>query len=146
MGDVTHLSKLAIQEVRDEPNEARDRQLIPATYVYTAQALAVDSVFFTANRKCRVGAIRGVPVIAGTDVGAVTGQIRKCTGTQAPSAGVLLHTGTFDLKGTINTVVALALTATLADLELAVGDRLAFDLTGVSTAAVGNVTVDLVPV
>lgn len=146
MGEPTHLSKVTIQEVRDEPNEERDRQLIQAKYDYTAQALAVDTVFFIANRKCRVAAIRFVPVIAGTDVGAVTAVIRKCTGTQAPSAGVALMTGSFDLKGTINTVVLATLTATLADRELAVGDRLAFDLTGVSTAAVGNVTVDLIPV
>lgn len=146
MGEVTHLSKVTIQEARDEVNEERDRQIAQAFYTYTAQALAVDCVFFTANRKYRVAAIRFTPVIAGTDAGAVTAQIRKCTGTQAPAAGVVLHTGTFDLKGTINTPVAATLTGTLADREIAIGDRLAFDLTGVSTAAVGNVTVDLIPV
>lgn len=146
MGEVSHLTKIAIQESRSEVNEARDRMLEQAGYHYDAADLAVDSVFYIAQRPYRVNAIRAVPVIAGTDVGAVTAQIRKLTGTQAPSAGVLLHTGTFDLKGTINTVVSLTLTATAADLELAAGDRIAFDLTGLSTAAVGYVAVDLIPI
>ncbi len=146
MGEVTHLSKLAIQEVRDEANEARDRQIATVEYGWSGTSLAVDTAFFVASRKWRVAAIRFVPVIAGTDVGAVTGVVRKCTGVQAPAAGVALHAGSFDLKGAINTVVAAALTAVAADLELAIGDRLAFDLTGVSTAAVGIVSVDLIPI
>lgn len=147
MGDVSHLSKLTIQEVRDEVNEARDRQIKTAEFVAQANAQVVDAAFFIAQRKWRVAAIREIHGTAGTDAGAVGARVRKATGTQAPSAGVALHTADFDLKAAINTGQVGTLTATAADLELAVGDRLAADIVGVATAVAGLVIeVDLIPV
>lgn len=147
MGDVSHLSKLTIQEVRDEVNEARDRQIKTAEFVAQANAQVVDAAFFIAQRKWRVAAIREIHGTLGTDAGAVGARVRKATGTQAPSAGVALHTADFDLKAAINTGQVGTLTATAADLELAVGDRLAADIVGVATAVAGLVIeVDLIPV
>ena len=50
-----------------------------------------------------------------------------------------------NLKGTANTNQVLTLTATSADLDLASGDALALDFTGVLTSATGAVMVGLAP-
>ncbi len=113
----------------------------------TAPVLAttVDTTLFIADTAYEIESLEYVPTVAGTDAGAVTLAVMKCTGTQAPSAGTLTHTGTANLKGTIHTVQALALSATVANTRLADGDRLAIDVTGVLTAAVGQLTVVLRP-
>lgn len=116
-------------------------------FVAQANAQVVDSAFLIAQRKWKVAAIRQIHGTAGTDAGAVGARVRKATGTQAPSAGVALHTADFDLKAAVNTAQVGTLTATAADLELAVGDRLAADIVGVATAVAGLVIeVDLIPV
>lgn len=106
-------------------------------FVAAPNAAVVDSAFFTADQAYTVVAIDEIHSTAGTDAGAVNVMPRKATGTQSPSAGVALLTGSFDLKGTINTRVAGTLTATSADLDLAAGDRLCADITGVITAVAG---------
>lgn len=104
----------------------------------------VDQVIYIANAPVKVVAIREAHGVAGNDAGAVTLDVKKCTGTQAPSAGTTVLTSTVNLKGTANTVVAPALTATTANLALAAGDRLALDYTGVITSLAGvNVTLTL---
>lgn len=66
--------------------------------------------------------------------------VRKCTGTQAATAGTTVLTGTVALNGTANTPVAGTLTSTAATLQLAGGpvsapvfDRLAIVLSGTLT-------------
>lgn len=105
----------------------------------------IDEVFFVADRPVRVKDIRARVQVAGSDAGAVTAQIRKAPSGTAPSGGTVLHTGTINLKGTVDANQVLTLSATATDLELAAGDALALDATGVTTAARGNVTVTLVP-
>ena len=116
-----------------------------AEYVWSATGLAVDSSFFVAIVTFEVVGITARVDVAGTDAGAVTAQIRKAPSGTAVASGTLLHTGTINLKGTANTNQTLTLSATPSDLQLAVGDCIGFDLTGVSTAAVGCVTVRLRP-
>ena len=100
-----------------------------------AQAGSVaDQLFFIAPEPLEVVEIHEVHGTAGTDGSAVTATVRKCTGTQALTAGVDLLSTTINLKGTANTVQSPALTATAADLQLAAGDRLSFDATGTTTA------------
>lgn len=112
-------------------------QVLSVSFVAAANASVLDTAFFIANEAYTVTSIREIHGTLGTDAGAVTLQVTKATGTQAPSAGVALLAATVDLKGTINTALNPALTATAADLDLAAGNRLAVDITGVTTAVAG---------
>lgn len=102
-------------------------------------------VFFVAPFACEVVSVRESHETAGTDAGAVTLDIEKLTGTQAPDAGVAVLGATkINLKGTANTVQAPALTGTTADKQLAAGDRLCLKDAGTLTAVAGvAVTVEL---
>ena len=118
-------------------------ELVVAQYVYTAQSLAVDCPFYIADRSVTVLSINLRVEIAGTDAGAVTCQIRKVASGTAVASGTVLHSGTGNLKGTAATNQAITLSTTASDLTLPSGTALGFDLTGISTAAVGCVTVVL---
>ena len=85
-------------------------------------------------------------LVVGSDGSAVTAVIKKAPSGTAIASGTALHTGSADLKGTINTNQALTLSATPADLVLAAGDAVGIDCTGTMTAARGVVTVTLEPV
>lgn len=74
---------------------------------------------------------------AGSDGGAVTLQVVKMTGTQAPSAGAAMLATAFNCKGTALTVQGGALTGTAANLLLNAGDRIGLDYTGTLTALAG---------
>ena len=88
-------------------------------------------------------AITATVEVAGTDAGAVTAVIRKAPSGTALASGTALHSGSINLKGTAATNQALTLSTTSGVVNLAAGDRLAFDLTGVMTSAVGSVTVHM---
>lgn len=105
----------------------------------------VDTSFFVADRAYVVKGIRGVVDVVGSDAGAVTAQIRKVASGTALASGTLLHTGTFNLKGTAATNQTLTLSTTASDLTIPAGTRIALDVTGVTTAAVGCITVTLAP-
>jgi hypothetical protein len=112
------------------------------TYSGPAAADAVDIPIFIADRAYEVVSIKEVHGTAGGAGAAVVA--KKCTGTQAASAGAALHTGSIDLTATANTVITPTLTATAADLVLAAGDRVALDFSGTISPLAGmNVTVVL---
>ena len=115
-----------------------------ATCIY--ETTAVSNHFFIADRAYRVTGIRGRPRVAGSDGGAVTATIEKCPSGTAIGSGTDLHTGTYDLKGTADTDQDLTLSGTVATLKLAAGDALSMVITGTTTAAVGAVTVTMVPI
>lgn len=106
-----------------------------------ANAALADGAMYTARRAVRVIRIDEVHATTGTDTGAVTLDVKKQTGTQDPTQGVSVLSSTFNLKATANTVVSktagAGLTVTAADRELAAGNRLSFDFTGVLTAVAG---------
>ena len=110
--------------------------------IYGADAATAGNygVFWIVPFECVISEIREVHQTLGTDVGAVTLQIEKLTGTQALDAGVPCLATAFNLKGTINTVNTGTLTTVPADIRLTRGDRLAMDDDGTLTA-VANVTV-----
>ena len=108
-------------------------------------ATSVDMVMFTASRACVVTGIIGRVDTAGTDAGAVTAQVRKVSSGTALTAGTVLHTGTYNLKGTANANQVLALSTTDGALRLAAGDSIAIDFTGVLTAAAGCISVTCAP-
>jgi len=112
---------------------------VPAVLAGVAPATAANfGPFFVAPVACEVVSVREAHTTAGTDGGAVTLDIEKLTGTQAPGSGVAVLGATkVDLKGTINAVQAPALTGTAADKVLAVGDRLSLKLTGAPAVVAG---------
>lgn len=106
-------------------------------------ATSVDKVSFTATRPYRVKAITSRVEVAGTDAGAVTAIIKKAPSATAITAGTPLHSGTINLKGAAATNQALTLSVTDADLNIATGDSIGIDFTGVLTTAAGVATVTL---
>lgn len=115
---------------------------LPVTIPYTASI--VDSSLFTAYRPMTVASIIGRVDVLGTG-GACTAIIRKVPSGTIGTSGTALHSGTYNLVGTINTNQTLTLSATAGVVQMAAGDSLYFDLTGTPTSAVGNVTVMLRP-
>lgn len=98
----------------------------------------IDQNLFIADRPYRVVEVREAHPVAGTDAGAVTLDVKKATGTTAIASGTTVLGSTFDLKGTINTVVAKTranggVVSTPVGY-LAQGDRLGVDITGVTTS------------
>jgi hypothetical protein len=97
------------------------------------------STFFVADRPYQVISVQEIHAVAGTG-GACTLDITKDTGTTAPAGGSsVLNGSTFNLQGTANTLQTILGVAT-GVAQLAVGDRLAFKLTGTPTSMT-NVTV-----
>lgn len=116
-----------------------DREFIDTRIIATD----VDRFLFIADRAYIVTGVRYRPSVAGTDGGAVTAVVRKCTGTQSPTAGTPVHSGTINLKGTVNTNQTAAMSVTASDWTLAAGDSLSLDVTGVLTVVEGLLTVTL---
>ena len=108
-------------------------------------ATSVDMTIFTATRACVVTGITGRVDTAGTDASAVTAQVRKVPTGTALTGGTVLHTGTYNLKGTANANQPLTLSTTDGALRLAAGDSVVIDFTGVLTAAAGCISVTLAP-
>lgn len=103
--------------------------IFQATYMSDGTPAATDRAFFVAPRPCRVLAISEVHAVAAG--GASKLQVTKDTSTNAAGAGTNLLTDNtnagFDLNATADTVQAGTLTATVASLTLATGDRLSVD-------------------
>lgn len=108
-------------------------------------AASVDKVSFVADRPYRVKGIRARVEVAGTDAGAVTVAVVKAASGTAVASGTALHSGTANLKGTAATNQTLTLSTTSTDLDIAAGDAIGANFTGVLTAATGVVTVTLAP-
>lgn len=108
-------------------------------------ASSIDKTCFVATRAYVVQGISGSPTVAGSDGGAVTAAIKKASGTTAIASGTALHSGTYNLKGTADTVQNLTLSTTSGVTAIAAGDRIGIDFTGTLTAATGVITVCLAP-
>jgi len=117
-------------------------------YVSTSFQLAADMVdrnFFIADRAMKVKSIEYVattPESAGT----LTMIVRRCQGTEAPSAGDALITAANMVGAALvaQTVYTATLTATTAHLELADGDRLAIDFTDDTAGELAGLVVTVV--
>ena len=118
-----------------QPNTFMVENVLPGALPATA---ANHGPFFIAPIACQVTAVSEAHTALGTDGSAVTLDIEKLTGTQAPGGGVACLGATkINLKGAINTVQSPALTGTTANLQLAAGDRLSLLLAGAPTAVAG---------
>lgn len=108
-------------------------------------ASSVDKVSFVATRSYIAKSITGRPTVAGTDASAVTAVIKKAASGTAITSGTALHSSTYNLKGTADTVQALTMSTTASDLSIPAGTAIGIDFTGTLTSATGVVTVCLVP-
>lgn len=114
---------------------------IPAVYVMNANASIATQTFFQSNRKLTVLGVSMIWGTAATDAGAVTLTVTKDTGTTAAGGGTAILAAVQSVKGTANTVVNPALTATASVLNLNAGDRLSIKTAGTLTALAGVVVV-----
>lgn len=123
-------------------NDINQKKFYVEHTIYGADAVtAADySTFFIAPFAVTVTDFREVHATAGIDVGAVTLDLEKLTGTTAPGSGSSVLAATLSLKATANTVQTATLTATLANRSLAKNDRLALKKSGTLTS-VANVTI-----
>lgn len=121
--------------------------VICVPFVY-GEGTLTDQPFFTApaDRDYVIQSIIARPLVAGTDGGAVTAQIRKANSGTAIASGAAVHSGTIDLKGTINVNQILTLSTTAGVTTVTNRWSLGIDVTGVTTAARGVITVMLLPV
>lgn len=99
---------------------------------------------FIADQPYRVARVDWVHQVVAGQAG--TAQLQRCQGTEDQEAGDDLLTA-IDLTATALTVINATLTTTLADLELATGDRLMVTLaSGAATSLVGGcMVVTLLP-
>lgn len=111
---------------------------------YTASI--VTQALFVATFACRIVAIVGRPRVAGSDGSAVTLAFYKCASGVAAASGTLLHSGTYNMKGTADTNQTITLIADVDTRTFNAGDSLNVVLTGTATAAVGSITFTFDPV
>lgn len=98
--------------------------------------------FFTAQFPVQVMGFSGGFTTAGSDAGAVTLQLERLQGTEAPGDGDDLLSSALNLKGTANTVQTGDFGTAKTLRNLLTGDRLGLVLTGTPTAVAGlNATV-----
>jgi hypothetical protein len=122
-------------------NIAGRTQTVCHTIYGTGAATGTNyGVFFVARQACYLSYFQEVHQTAGSDGSAVTVTPEKLTGTTALDSGVEMLATALSLKATANTVQTGTLTATLANRNLAAGDRVALKDAGTLTA-VANVTV-----
>lgn len=114
----------------------------------SAAANVIATNLFVADRAYQLISVEEAHTVLGSDGSAVTLDLKKCTGAQAPSSGTtMLGSTKIDLKGTINTVQSPALSSTAANTLLADGNRLALTVSGTPTAVAGvGLTIVLRPV
>lgn len=114
-------------------------QNFSVNYIGQTTEAATDRAIFVAPVACQVVAISQVHAVAAG--GASKLQVTKDTGTDAPGAGTDLLTNNtntgFDLNATANTVQTGTLSATVANLQLAVGDRLSLDFANAIQSTAG---------
>ncbi len=105
----------------------------------------VTQAIFVAPFPLQVTDITGRVRVVGSNGSAVTYSFYKAPSGTAVASGTLLHSGTYNLKGTVDTNQQLTLVGDVSSLTLAPGDSIGVALTGTATAAVGCVTITVEP-
>ena len=113
------------------------------TFQYNAPGTTFK--IFIAPSPMTIVGISGMPVVVGSDGGAVTAKFYKCGSGVAAASGTLLHAGTYDLKGTVDVRQVMVLVTPVSTLQLNAGDSVAVIFTGTTTAAIGVVQVETEP-
>lgn len=125
-----------------EPLYCEGPNLLQITMPYDANI--VDRVFWVAQRPATVVAVQGRVDVAGTDNSNVTISIKKVASGTGIASGTALTTADFNAKGTANTNQSLTV-GNVSVATLAAGAGIGLDLTGTATAAVGSITVSVIP-
>lgn len=99
-----------------------------------AVAADYDGVPFIADKKYEVVVVKERHGAVGTDAGAVTLMVKKVPSGTAKAAGTDVLAAGINLKAAANTAQDGTLHATLANKQLAAGDGLGLEPTGVLTA------------
>ncbi len=117
------------------------------TFKLATNASIATQAFWIADIACKVTGINCIFDV--TDGAANTAYISKATGTQAPTGGTSLMSGTFNMNATARTEQSATLTTASgypSILTLAVGDRLVFNLASAVTNLAGvAITVAMTP-
>jgi hypothetical protein len=117
---------------------------ISVAYVY-GDAAPIDGAFWTADRQYLLLSIIARITVAGTDGGTVQAQVRKANNGIAIASGAALHSSNINLKGTVDTNQIMALSITPGITTIAERWSIGLDVTGVTTAARGVVSLLLLP-
>lgn len=108
-----------------------------------ATALPVDAILFVAppGSEYEVLSVSEAHSVAGTDGGAVTGDLKKHSAGTTPANGTSVLSSTFDLKSTLNTPVnkttASGISGNGQTRRIVGGQMLSVDFTGTLTALAG---------
>lgn len=111
-----------------------------STTNYNVPVATTAVCLINAGRALVVDSIIGRTFVAGTG-GAATAAIWKAPSGTAPISGTALHSGTFNLVGTINTNQML----TLTNVTIAAGESVWVVYTGTATSAIGSISVNCRP-
>jgi hypothetical protein len=109
-------------------------------------ATVVTQAFFTAPFACLITDIVARPRVAGSDGSAVSLSFYNVPSGVAVASGTLLHSGSYNMKGTADTNQVLTLVTDPDVLRLDAGDSIGFVVTGTATAAIGVITIALEPI
>lgn len=113
---------------------------ISVSFVY-GEGTVIDAPIFVADRAYTLLSIIARPTIAGTDAGAVTAILRRAASGVGIGSGTSLHSGTINLKGTIEVNQIMPITVSAIPIGVSIG----IDVSGVPTAARGIVSLLLLP-
>lgn len=107
---------------------------------YNVPATTTAMCLMSAGRSMVIDAIVGRPFVAGTG-GAATAAVWKAPSGIAPISGTALHSGTFNLVGTIHVDQPLTLTTT----TVAANEDVWVVFTGTATSAIGAISINARP-
>jgi hypothetical protein len=99
----------------------------------------IDQCVFIAPYAMTITGVQEVHAVAGDDAGTVTINLTKDISGVVPGAGTTIMSGTFDAKGTANTVGSATLSTDPNVLTLAAGDRIGVNFVGTVTTLAGLV-------
>lgn len=115
---------------------------IHAAVNYGVPVAATAVCLLNTGRALVIDSIIGRPFVAGTG-GTATAAVWVAASGTAPISGTALHTGTYNLVGTINTNQSLTLVA--AAVRVPAGSSVWVVYTGTATSAIGSIAINARP-
>lgn len=119
-----------------EGKDSGKGSFVLGTVNYNVPVATTAQMLFNTTRSLVIDAIVGRPFVAGTG-GAATAALWIAPSGTAPISGTAVHSGTFNLVGTIHTDQTL----TLTNVNVPAGSALWVVYTGTATSAIGGISV-----
>lgn len=119
-----------------EGKDSGKGSFVLGTVNYNVPVATTAQMLFNTTRSLVIDAIVGRPFVAGTG-GAATAALWIAHSGTAPISGTAVHSGTFNLVGTIHTDQTL----TLTNVNVPAGSALWVVYTGTATSAIGGISV-----